>query len=457
VEPSPLPAEPAPLEDPLPIPYLLPFPGTVPVPVPFRTGPVPSYQEPASFDLSTQEDTEPSIESPEAGPSETFIISNFYGGAPHQFATGKGEFAGPKFRLGTTLTFGYDDNIYQTSEGIDGLGGGDKASSFFTSLAVTANIRKAAHRRLLLLDAITSADHYWNEDSTNYNFDLSLIYLYRFLAPSQITTNLRVAYLNQPDYSQVNFIQQENREKEAGNSYFTASGKVDLSYRWSPRFSTVTSLSGNSILYEGSLDEGSFVNFTAGNEFRFRTERFTWIAEGRYEILHYLNVEDQDSDTLFLLLGAEWKFGKWVLASARFGEAIRFFDLGGSSSSPFGEFAIVFRPDVQNAISLSARYGYEAGNVGDGESTVFRMGLSYTRALTSRFSATLAGNYVQTEASGGDSANNQTILDGTFSLNFRASDRLSFGASISATRSESDSGLQDFDRHRVALSANYQF
>jgi hypothetical protein len=456
-DPSALPTDPSPIEDPLPIPYL-PFPGAVPVPIPFRAGPIPSYQEPMTPNYVIPE--APATETPETTPSESFVISNFYGGAPHQFATGKGEFAGPTFRLTASLTLGYDDNVYQTSEGVTGLTAGnenEKVSSFLTSVGVNASVRTAAHRRLLALDANVSQNYYWDQKALDYNFDLSLVYLHRFLSPSQLTTNLRIAYLSQPDYSQVNFSQQQNQEGEDGNNSFVANAKVDYSYRWSPRFSTVTSISGTSILYEGSLDESSFVSLTAGNEFRFRSERFTWIAEARYEILHYLNVDDQDSDTLFLLLGGEWRLGKWVIASARLGEAIRFFDTGDNSSSPYGEFAIVFRPNSQNTFSLNSRYGFEAGNLVETDSTVFRAGISYTRTLSSRLSATLSGNYVSTERSGGDFGENQTVLDGTFSLNFRASNRLSLGASLSATRGSSGSGTQDFDGNRVALTANYQF
>jgi hypothetical protein len=465
-DPSALPTDPSPIEDPLPIPYLS-FPGAVPIPIPFRTGPIPSYQDPVTPGYVIPETT--TVEDAQAVPSESFVISNFYGGAPHQITTGKGEFAGPTFRLGASLSLGYDDNVYQTPKAtngiseIDGVNGtdqtveGDKVSSFFTTLGINASIRNAAHRRVLALDASASQNYYWSQGTSDYNFDLGLIYLHRFLAPSQLTANVRIAYLSQPDYSQVNFTQQENREQQAGNNSFLTSAKVDYSYRWSPRFSTVTSIAGNSILYEGALDDANFVSLTVGNEFRLRAERFTWIAETRYEILHYLNVEDQDSDTVFLLLGAEWKLGKWILTSARFGETIRFFETGDDSASPYGEVAVVYRPNSQNAFTFNARYGFEAGNLAETDSTVFRTGISYTRTISSRLNATISGNYVSTERSGGDLGDNQTVLDGTLSLNFRASSQLSLGASFSATRSSSDSGLQDFDQNRVALSANYQF
>jgi hypothetical protein len=457
------------MEDPLPIPYL-PFPGAIPVPIPFRAGPIPSYQAPITPGYVIPETT--TAEDPDEAPSERFVISNFYGGAPHQIATGKGEFAGPAFRLGASLSVGYDDNVYQTPKQTDGMNGSngiigingtdqtaeaDKVSSFFTTVGISASVRKAAHRRVLALDANASQNYYWSEGTSDYNFDLGLIYLHRFLAPSQLTANVRVAYLSQPDYSQVNFTQQENREQQAGNNSFLTNAKVDYSYRWSPQFITVTSLAGNSILYEGTLDDGNFVSLTAGNQFRLRAERFTWIAETRYEILHYLNVENQDSDTVFLLLGAEWTLGQWLLASARFGETIRFFEAGDDSASPYGELALVFRPDAQNSFSFNARYGFEAGNLAQSESTVLRAGLSYTRTISSRLNVTLSGNYVGTERSGGELSDNQTVLDGVLSLNFRASSKLSLGASVSATRSSSDSGLQDYNQNRVTLSANYQF
>src|SRR5204863_437004 len=159
-------------------------------------------------------------------------------------------------------------------------------------------------------------------------------YLRRITPRMQFTGNASLSYLSQPDYSQVNVVDTPG----STGGYFVGNVKLDLSYRWAARFSTVTSVTGNSILYQAERSGASYYDLGIGNEFRYtQSRRTTWVVEARYSQLKYLEGVDGAISTLFILLGADWTMSRRLRTTLRIGEALRTFESGGKASSPYGE------------------------------------------------------------------------------------------------------------------------
>jgi hypothetical protein len=394
----------------------------------------------------------------------TFVVPGFYGGGPSQYTAGKGRLAVPGFRTSFSMGVGYDDNIRSATS----AAGAEKVASAFTSARLSTSYQTAGLMQLFVFDGSAGTDIYWDQQDPDYDLSLGMSYVRRFVSPARVTGNAALSYRTQPDYRQVNLVRgaAEDDGDEGASGVLSASAKLDLSYAWTAQFSTLSSISADTILYGGDRSSADSIDITLGNEFRYRVDRYTWIGEARYQFNARPNDEDQESDTLFLLGGVEWRLGPWIQFSGRFGGTVRSYQDGGSVASPHGEIAIGFQPNIQNSFSLNARYGLERTALEGGDSKTFRLGASYTRVFSSRMSGTIAASYLHSEQSietggGSDtdagSGGGERIFDVTASLNYQLTRHLSLSASLTCTRGDAAEGAADPDRNRFVLNGNYQF
>src|SRR5262249_855590 len=122
-----------------------------------------------------------------------------------------------------------------------------RQSSAISRASLTFDAQTATRRNLFTLDFTPNADYYWNRpgEQLEYNGSLAIRYLRRFRPRLQVTTAVDVSYLSQPDITQI------NTPTNTGNgNYWVTNGRVDASYRWSPRFSTVTAFTYNGLNFE---------------------------------------------------------------------------------------------------------------------------------------------------------------------------------------------------------------
>ena len=402
--------------------------------------------------------------------AETFTIPGFYGHAPAQYTTGKGRLALPQFRSSLSLGVGYDDNPQtQTQSSADSETGG----SLFTSLNYAASFQKAHHREIFIWDGHAGGTLY-SQNDPSYDVSLGFSYQRRFVLPFTLSANLGLTYSNQNQYGEQGYVRRRENESESAGSSGSLNAHANLVFgaRWSPQFHTSTTIAADTALYGGTRDQNNGLNLSFGQAFNYRVDRYAFIADVRYQTSTYQNSDqnpgvrggNSDSDTVYLLAGVEWRLGP-LFVSTRFGESLRSYSGGGSSADPYGELAISFSPNVQNSFSLSARYGLETNAAGEGDSTTFRVGLSYNRVFTSRLNGSLSLNYTDSggtiadSTTGSGSFGGERIFDATLAFNYKLTSRLSLSASGTCTRGSggASNGLSDPDRNSVQLNAVYQF
>src|SRR5690606_26548155 len=131
----------------------------------------------------------------------------------------------------------------------------------------------------------------------------------------QFSAGANLAYLSQPDVRRINA-----PTRNVGD-YITGNSKFDLSYRWSPRFTTVSSLSINALQYsEPAQQVSDFFETLFGTEARYLwSPRLTVITEGRWGFTTYPNSPSTESQTLYGLVGAEYQFSSRLTTSIRGG------------------------------------------------------------------------------------------------------------------------------------------
>lgn len=475
--------------------------------------------EAAGADTPAAETGAPGPTAPGAEP-ESVTAPTFYGKPGQVFTPGQGRFARPRFRYSASTGIGFDDNTQQTPDREDiedqvirqvipaqpevaviqteriligqrfvpnvgfvplfrnverrvvlrpavpeqvietpipGLDFAERNASIVSRLDLGMDVQWANAREVFTFDLNAGAEYYWNRDKDplEFNGNLSTTYIRKFGPRAQFTGNLYLAYLSQPDYSQVNLVDAPG----SGGSYFVGNLKLDLSYKWAARFSTVTSLSGNTIQYQGNRSGSSYWEAALGNEFRYiQSRRTTWVAELRYSQLQYLEAATGAVDTLFLLLGSDWQMSRRFRTTLRLGEALRTFETGGKASSPYAEIGAVYQPTRRDQFSLNGRYGFEQTSNASDETVAARISAAYTRTFTPRFLGSLNANYVKssTEFAGGISSESE-IFDGSLLFQYTFSRKFSMNARYSYTFSKSSNGLNNYDRNRIFLTGQYEF
>ena len=455
-----------------------------------------------------------------SGNETDFTAPGFYGAQRQSFTSGEGRFAKPKYRYGFSFGMGFDDN-YQTAPDhsgsdpsevvqvipaqeevavfqivrvaqrrpstlpgsfpvtfrnelqkvvvrpfqpaqtivtpIPGVPATPRASSVVTTANVFFNTQFAKARSALTFDLRLGAEYYWDRksDTTDLNANISMLYLRKLSPRMQFTANASFVHTSQPDFSQVNV-----NNNRAGRSYSNGSLKFDLSNRWTPRFSTDTSVNLQTLLYDEDTG-GNFYDITLGNEFRYiRSRKTTYVVEVRYGAARYLLSDALNSTTAFVLVGLDQRWSRRLSSTFRIGESLRSYDAGGpAQSSPYGEASVSYQPDSRSQVGLSTRYGFEQSNSATVETVVFRTSLSYSRALTPRLSGSAALNYVNTTNSDelSDLNTSETTTDGSLSLAYRVNRHLNLNAQLSYTMLKSSLGFSDYDRTRFFLTGSYEF
>ncbi len=452
-----------------------------------------------------------------------FTAPGRYGGTQQIFDTSQGRFTRPRYRYGVSFSMGFDDNTQQTPDDgggfpgqefvqvipaqpeisqtvteqqfvglrpfnskfvpvfrtvnrkvvlrpaspeqeivqvIPGIPATERNASVTSGLTANVDIQWATSRSLFTFDLRAGADYYWNRttDPLDYNGSMSLVYVRRFGPRIQFSANASASYSSQPDYSNLNAAQ------TSSGTYFTGTSKFDLEYKWSSRFSTDTSLGLTSTNYlEGTRTGSSYWEATLGNEFRHRfSPRITSVVEARYAALRYYETDTSNSNTAFVLVGADLRLSPRFRGNIRLGESLRSFQASGiTKSTPYGEMSVNYQRSRRDQFSASLRYGFEAA-AATAESTVLRSSLGYAHAFSPRLNSQCSLNYVRTSSdtgSPGGSATSTTseVYDSSLVLSYLFSRRLTFSARYSFTLSAGDFATQNYDRSRFFLTGEYNF
>lgn len=385
-------------------------------------------------------------------PPTTFTVPGFYGRGAQQYEVGAGRLARPHFRFHSNLSTGYDDNVFQTPthgpstptqivpilvspavpahtelvtvpsgdplvpdeqvetpvparkakfrfQTIPGVPAAQRIASWVTRGSAGWDMQFADRRSLFTFDLDAGDSYYWNRPGkkSDYNGTTSLVYLRKLSGRAQFTFSLSAAYQSQPNFAQPN-----QPTSNTVGSYLTANLKADLSYRLTPRFSTVTSLSYNSLYSQQSTQRtGDYGETTFGTELRYLfSPRFTLLGEVRYSTQQHPDDATQDTNTYFVLVGGEWTLSRRFTSSLRIGNSYETYsNTGTKANSPYLEGTLDYRLARGTSLEWNARYGFENSGSANSQSRVARTGLVLTQIFSPRLQASLSVNLIHNEMS----------------------------------------------------------
>ena len=196
----------------------------------------------------------------------------------------------------------------------------------------------------------------------------------------QFTASVNASYQSQPDYTQIN-----TPTNSTSGEYLNVTSKFDLSYRWTPRFSTVTSLGYNRLIFvEKASQSGDYAQTTLGTELRYLwSPRFTGVAEGRYSQFRYENNKSLDSGSYLALLGFDIMVTRRATGTVRVGAAMRQFDESGKkATAPYVETTLVYQLGKASVLPWDGRFGFEEPPDANSEVLSLRSSVRVTHSFT---------------------------------------------------------------------------
>lgn len=460
----------------------------------------------------------PSSEAP------SFTLPAFYGSSATTLTVGEGRLARPKFRYTASLSIGYDDNIFQTpndpqgvpdqevqvlvdpgtpptveivpifvdtirigqggiripvrqvvgfrevvtpgtdpvieNQVIPGTPPAERQDSLVTKAGLGFDVQLYSPRSLFTFDIHANADHFWDRPGpkqTDYNGGVTFSFLYRFTPRMQFTAQINAAYLSQPDLARIN-----TPQEQGGGAYINSNAKLDLSYRWTPRLTSVASVSSNALLFQETAEEsGNYSETIFGTELRYLwSPRMTVLGEVRYSTITYDQDPTRDSTTAYVLLGLETRLSARFSGTLRLGQSVRTFEQSGQRAmTPYMETSIAYKTGPTSVLNWNTRFGFEEPASAMDERLVFRSGLSYAQAFSPRLSGQASLNFLHdiTTTEGAEEESVQDTIDGTLRLEYSVTKRFTLNSTYTYTTLITNQKLRDYYRSRLFIGGEYTF
>lgn len=449
----------------------------------------------------------------------SFTVPGFYGQGSTTFYGGSGRLARPRFRMGVTFGIGYDDNLFSTSSddtpqivpgfttfvdetgqtqttqqfetktevvlvGYKNLGGGlvvpvydtvttqepvevedtvippdERQGSFFTRTGLSLEMLSYTPRSLFTLNWSGSFNYYTDkpEDPVDYNGSFAMTYLHRLTPRLQMTAQVNTAYLSQPDLTRPN-----TPQTESSGDLINARARLDLTYRMTPRLSLSATANYDANRYTEVVEQtGDFDEYTFGLEARYLwTPRWTLLLEYRHAITLYMNRDDLDSTTDFLLVGAEFTLSPRLSGALRIGEAIKAFDQSGSSqSAPYVESSVSYRSTARSSVTWTNRFGFEEPQSPNQERLVYRGSINYRYMFSPHMNGNLGVNMVHelTTTEGTDAESTVDTFEAILGLDYEVTRNFSLSGSYTYTLSNTNTDTGGYYRNRLFLGGQYNF
>lgn len=301
-------------------------------------------------------DRQASFEAPLAVNEQTFSTDESLNLPPTTPDIGEGRFSKSPFRFSFAVYEGYNSNVNGTST--------NPVESMYTSIAAGVGYQFGTSRLKLDLSLNAALAFYYNNENLQ-NDGLFPTVTLGFSADYKATPKLDLSFTTSTGLlSQPNFSSGGGGPSNYVGDYISSASTFAATYRWLPKFQTVTSYSP--LLYYYIDPEGpdySYFDQTVGQQFLFLWKPTTQlVTEYRFNIRNYWELTDYDSLGNYLLLGFNHTFNPRTTATLRAGAEQRISQnpvAGGTYNyiGPFGEATFAYSFSDRTSASLLARYG----------------------------------------------------------------------------------------------------
>jgi hypothetical protein len=305
----------------------------------------------------------------------------------------------------------------------------------------------------------TSVIHYVDGvprfDDTFYNARASVNFEHRFSERLRISNNFFLTYGVEPNNAFGVSTALWNGQFLYGYNNF------NVSYAWTPRFSTTTSYTIDGIAYEDEIiatPEDRYTHLFAQQFSYAISKRTSIVAEYRYRMMIFDQAVGKDINSHFALVGVDHAWSERMSGSARAGAEFYSSDRS-DEVGPYAETALNYSVDRQTMVRWFAALGFNGAELAAFSSRYgLNTGIQINHNITKRFSVNSGASYSYSQfdsGGAGDVTEHSALLSA--GLGYQLFENLNLNASYSYSFLDSSDALREFDRHRVSLGATASF
>jgi len=353
------------------------------------------------------------------------------------------------------VSVGYDSLEYdQVTPGIEGFD-----SSYLNAFVGVART-KVDPTTPWKLSADIGAIHYLSDlaqfDSNFYNSRVAFNISHQLSARLKISNNLFVTYASQPNLAQ------GATTTAFGGQYLYGFNNFNVSYAWSQRFSTTTSVTVDGIAYEDELisQAEDRLSQLVAQQFSYSlTRRASLTAEYRFRNTTYTNAVDRDFQSHFVLGGMDYAWSERFAGSFRAGA--EFYDSERASNvAPYAEVALNYAVARKTRAQWFGSLGFDGAELANYESRyALRTGANLSHQITKKLAVNTGLQYSFSDFDGGGVIADVVEHSVLFSagVSYQVLENLSVDASYNYSILQSDNSSREFTRNNVSLGLTASF
>jgi Putative beta-barrel porin 2 len=352
------------------------------------------------------------------------------------------------------MDFGYDDHVLGSST----TTGSSGQSSFLVRENVVLTYNRPMERTDLRLLAVGRFDQYFvGTDDKALNVTASLTH--NFSTRLFFRADVYASYDTEPNF------QSNVGPENVRTPHFDTRDSLSLTYKWLPRFNTVTSYTFDRILYTQSSSGATSSNRaqqTFEEQFRFSlTSRTRLTGAYRFETINYDNNPNNNSIIHTVLAGVDHQLTEHLRLELNSGESLLSLQSGGSSASPYFQGLLDYTSG-NHSLNWITSYGFEAPTTATASTRkTLRTGVNLTYNLSSRVHSTAGVNYHHDENAGGSSGTNaagsQDSIDLSLGLRYTINRRFYLHLDYQHTMQSAQQSNPGYSRNRYFAGVNYTY
>jgi hypothetical protein len=358
------------------------------------------------------------------------------------------------FQFNITGNSGFDKLDYKTSP----TGG---FQSWYVQGGVGAMYTRPDQTTPFSFSLDTSVVHYIDGvpsfGDTFYNARAAVNFEHRFSERLRISNNLFGTYGVDPS----NAFGYGATTTIWNGQYFYGYDNFNVTYAWTPRFSTTTSYTIDGTFYKESAigtQEDRYSHLFA-QQFSYALDKQTSVnAEYRYRMTTYSDSPSKNYNSHFALAGVDHAWSQTTSGSVRAGAEFYESDTA-SRTAPYAEAAINYSVDRQTFARWFTSLGFSGAELGGFSSRYgLNTGLQVNHNINKRLSLNAGANYAYStfDNPGGVDGKEHSIMLST-GIGYNILENLRLDAQYSYSTLQSNTAAREFDRHRVSLGATATF
>lgn len=293
--------------------------------------------------------------------------------------------------------------------------------------------------------------------STFYNGRATFNFEHQFSERLKISNNFYVTYGTNPNtafgYGATSALW--------NGQFLYGYNNFNVSYAWSPRFSTTTSYTFDGIGYENSAVATSQDRYSHlfAQQFAYKISKQTSLtAEYRYRLTDYTKSPFQNYHSHFALVGVDHAWSENMSGSARVGAEL-FQNGSGNKTRPYAEAAINYAVARQTELRWFSMLGFNGALLGNYTSSYgVNTGVQVDHHITKRLSVNGGASYGYSQLSGPslpDQTQHSIFLNA--GIGYQLMENISVNANYSFSTQLSNNPSVEFNRNRVSVGATATF